>query len=202
TTLKRSGLFFLLNSEHLSANLAKLWASSNGQSDIARSSISRKASDPDVQGALAWSGGGKAGQCQFQVQFRTSAAEIELVICSKLLKKIGFRHYRLTSTQDKDSNNYYLGLVPLEDIARQIATTNGPWGNNRDYIFLLEKAMFDIGHEDESIIDLANEVRKVLGIVGGMSKEKLSPCSTLMSHMASSSPLKLQPVPEAIGMDY
>jgi len=28
---------------------------------------------------------------------------------------------------------------------RQIATAYGPCGNNRDYIFLLEKAMHDIG---------------------------------------------------------
>lgn len=68
-----------------------------------------------------------------------------------------------TSTPDKESNKYYLGPAPLEEMARQIATANGPCGNNRDYLFLLEKAMFDIGHEDDSVIELANEVRKVLG---------------------------------------
>lgn len=109
-----------------------------------------------------------------------------------------------TSTQDKVSNKYYLGPAPLEDMARQIANANGPCGNNRDYIFLLEKAMFDIGHEDESVIELANEVKKVLGIVGGVPKEKklLSPCSsTLKSHMASSSPLKLRPLPETVPLN-
>ncbi|WZY68470.1 hypothetical protein YC2023_000710 [Brassica napus] len=50
-----------------------------------------------------------------------------------------------TSTPDKVSNKYYLGPAPLEDMARQIATANGPCGNNRDYLFLLEKAMHDIG---------------------------------------------------------
>lgn len=33
----------------------------------------------------------------------------------------------------------------MEEMARQIATAFGPCGNNRDYLFLLEKAMFNIG---------------------------------------------------------
>lgn len=36
------------------------------------------------------------------------------------------------------------GLI-LIYLFRQIATAFGPCGNNRDYLFLLEKAMFDIG---------------------------------------------------------
>ncbi|XP_075506060.1 gamma-glutamylcyclotransferase 2-1-like [Primulina tabacum] len=87
-----------------------------------------------------------------------------------------------TSTPDKIRNQYYLGPTPLEHMATQIATAFGPCGNNRDYLFLLEKAMFDIGHEDEYVIELANEVRKVLG---GLQKEKLIG----ESHM---SPLKLK----------
>ncbi|ONK82035.1 uncharacterized protein A4U43_C01F35460 [Asparagus officinalis] len=67
-----------------------------------------------------------------------------------------------TSTPDKENNKYYLGPAPLEEMARQIATAHGPCGNNRDYLFLLEKAMFDIGHEDDHVIELANEVRKEL----------------------------------------
>ncbi|XP_020267407.1 gamma-glutamylcyclotransferase 2-2-like isoform X2 [Asparagus officinalis] len=67
-----------------------------------------------------------------------------------------------TSTPDKESNKYYLGPAPLEEMARQIATAHGPCGNNRDYLFLLEKAMFDIGHEDDYVIELAKEVRKEL----------------------------------------
>lgn len=51
-------------------------------------------------------------------------------------------------------------------MARQIATASGPCGNNRDYIFLLEKAMYDIGHEDDMVLELANEVRKVLAVLG------------------------------------
>ncbi|CAK9146879.1 unnamed protein product [Ilex paraguariensis] len=108
-----------------------------------------------------------------------------------------------TSTQDKESNKYYLGPAPLEDMAKQIATAFGPCGNNRDYIFLLEKAMFDIGHEDDYVIKLANEVRKVLGIVVvGTPKEKrlVGPSHIILqTHIP---PLHLRPLPEAVAMDY
>ncbi|CAI8605790.1 unnamed protein product [Vicia faba] len=67
-------------------------------------------------------------------------------------------------------NKYYLGPVPLEDMSRQIATAYGPCGNNRDYVFLLEKAMYNIGHEDNMVIELANEVRKVVAV---LDKKKL-----------------------------
>ncbi|KAF0935894.1 hypothetical protein E2562_036630 [Oryza meyeriana var. granulata] len=66
------------------------------------------------------------------------------------------------STPDPIGNKYYLGPAPLEDMARQIATANGPTGNNRDYLFSMEKALSNICREDDSIIELANEVRKVL----------------------------------------
>ena len=46
------------------------------------------------------------------------------------------------STPDKVANRYYLGPAPLEEMARQIATATGPCGNNRDYLFSMEKAMF------------------------------------------------------------
>ncbi|PSS11776.1 Gamma-glutamylcyclotransferase [Actinidia chinensis var. chinensis] len=106
-----------------------------------------------------------------------------------------------TSTPDKETNKYYLGPAPLEDMARQIATACGPCGNNRDYVFMLEKAMHDIGHEDDMVIELANEVRKVLGIfvMIPLGKKLVRP-----SHM----PLKpniqlrqLHSLQEAVAMD-
>lgn len=105
-----------------------------------------------------------------------------------------------TSTPDKVSNKYYLGPAPVEDMARQIATAHGPCGNNREYLFSLEKAMFDIGHEEAYIIELANEVRKVLGIKGtGKDKRLIRPVhAPLMSHI---SPLKVHPLAEAVVMD-
>ncbi|KAK9279401.1 hypothetical protein L1049_013080 [Liquidambar formosana] len=101
-----------------------------------------------------------------------------------------------TSTPDKESNKYYLGPAPVDEMARQIATAFGPCGNSRDYLFSLEKAMFDIGHKDDYVIELANEVRKVLGVMGtGVTKEKklVGP-----PHI---SVLQLRPHPEAIATD-
>ncbi|XP_010454971.1 PREDICTED: gamma-glutamylcyclotransferase 2-1-like [Camelina sativa] len=69
-----------------------------------------------------------------------------------------------TSTPDKVSNKYYLGPAPLEEMARQIATATGPCGNNREYLFKLEKALYDIEHAEEYVIELANEVRKQLDL--------------------------------------
>ncbi|KAH6790950.1 ChaC-like family protein [Perilla frutescens var. frutescens] len=106
-----------------------------------------------------------------------------------------------TSTPDRISNKYYLGPAPLEEMARQIATAFGPCGNNRDYLFSLEKAMFEIGHEDEYVIGLANEVRKVLGIVSVVVKEKKLSSPSLVPLKSSLSPIKLAPLPEAIAMD-
>ncbi|XP_051137204.1 gamma-glutamylcyclotransferase 2-1-like [Andrographis paniculata] len=98
-----------------------------------------------------------------------------------------------TSTQDKISNKYYLGPAPLEDMAWQIATAYGPCGNNRDYLFLLEKAMFDIGHEDDYVIELANEVRKVLGMTKGDSpKEKKLLGASYVPLKSNLSPLKVK----------
>ncbi|XP_068637753.1 gamma-glutamylcyclotransferase 2-1-like [Aristolochia californica] len=67
-----------------------------------------------------------------------------------------------TSTPDKETNKYYLGPAPLDEMARQISTAFGPCGNNRDYLFSLEKAMLDIGHVEEMVVQLANEVRRIL----------------------------------------
>ncbi|CAN6464542.1 unnamed protein product [Victoria cruziana] len=67
-----------------------------------------------------------------------------------------------TSTPDKVGNKYYLGPAPLEEMASQIAHASGPCGNNMEYLFSLEKALYNIGHEDDYVIELANEVRKVL----------------------------------------
>ncbi|AQK55659.1 Gamma-glutamylcyclotransferase 2-2 [Zea mays] len=53
------------------------------------------------------------------------------------------------STPDPIGNKYYLGPAPLQNMAR-------------DYLFSMEKALASISHEDDSIIELANKVRKVL----------------------------------------
>ncbi|KAL6985074.1 Gamma-glutamylcyclotransferase 2-2 [Sarracenia purpurea var. burkii] len=106
-----------------------------------------------------------------------------------------------TSTPNKETNKYYLGPAPLEDMARQIATACGPCGNNRDYIFLLEKAMFDIGHEDDVVIELADEVRKVLGIVMVIPTEKKLARPSRIPLKSRIQPLHLGLLPEAVAMD-
>ncbi|XP_052886855.1 gamma-glutamylcyclotransferase 2-2-like isoform X2 [Gossypium arboreum] len=112
-----------------------------------------------------------------------------------------------TSTPDKVSNKYYLGPAPLEEMAMQIATAVGPCGNNRDYLFLLEKALFDIGHEEDMVIELANEVRKVLATLGnGVSKEKQLVGSPLKMPLKSQTQTyiptsQLLLLPKAVAMD-
>ncbi|TQD86787.1 hypothetical protein C1H46_027660 [Malus baccata] len=120
----------------------------------------------------------------------------------EMIQRLSSTFISFTSTPDKESNKYYLGPAPLEDMARQIATAFGPCGNNRDYLFLLEKAMFDIGHEEDYVIELANEVRKVLGIAGkGFPKEKKLAGPTHLPLKSNIPALQLHPLPEAIAMD-
>lgn len=115
-----------------------------------------------------------------------------------------------TSTPDKVSNKYYLGPAPLEEMASQIATAVGPCGNNRDYLFKLEKALADIGHEEEMVIELANEVRKVLANMARPKEKKpllVGNNGTTAPHISLKaahipSPIHLAvPLPEAIAMD-
>lgn len=96
------------------------------------------------------------------------------------------------SSLDNLLNKYYLGPAPLDEMARQIATAIGPCGNNRDYLFSLEKAMYEIDHVDDYVIELANGVRKVL--------EELVAASRVVAkdHIPS---LQLRPLQEAVSLD-
>eukprot|EP00250_Pteridium_aquilinum_P009355 c18616_g1_i1 orf=670-1377(+) len=66
------------------------------------------------------------------------------------------------STLDKQTNKYYLGAAPKDEIAMQIATATGPCGPNCDYLFRLVEALREIGHEDMETVELANAVRRML----------------------------------------
>lgn len=66
------------------------------------------------------------------------------------------------ASPDKKVNVNYLGPASVEEIARQIVQAEGPTGPNREYLFLLEKALLQIGCQDKHVIDLANEVRRIL----------------------------------------
>lgn len=58
------------------------------------------------------------------------------------------RNGQVMNSSNAYTSNYIIAfkIVFWFLIFRQIATAHGPCGNNRDYIFLLEKAMFDIGN--------------------------------------------------------
>uniref|UniRef100_A0A5B7CCY6 glutathione-specific gamma-glutamylcyclotransferase n=1 Tax=Davidia involucrata TaxID=16924 RepID=A0A5B7CCY6_DAVIN len=66
------------------------------------------------------------------------------------------------ASPDRKFNTNYLGPASLEEIAKQIIQAEGPSGPNRDYLFQLEKALLQIGCEDKHVMDLGNEVRRVL----------------------------------------
>lgn len=66
------------------------------------------------------------------------------------------------ASADQKLNRNYLGPASLEEIARQIVLAEGPSGPNRDYLFQLESALLTIGCKDKHVMDLANEVRRVL----------------------------------------
>ncbi|KAL9666271.1 hypothetical protein QQ045_000597 [Rhodiola kirilowii] len=63
---------------------------------------------------------------------------------------------------DKKNNDNYLGPAPVEEMAKQIVKAEGPSGPNRDYLFRLEKSLIQIGGKDDHVIELANEVRRIL----------------------------------------
>ncbi|XWS25162.1 hypothetical protein CRYUN_Cryun27aG0046700 [Craigia yunnanensis] len=66
---------------------------------------------------------------------------------------------------DKNFNENYLGPAPVKEIAKQIVHAEGPSGPNREYLFQLEKALLQIGCKDKHVMDLANEVRRILSEV-------------------------------------
>ncbi|KAK2453389.1 Gamma-glutamylcyclotransferase 2-3 [Trifolium repens] len=66
------------------------------------------------------------------------------------------------ASPDKKANVNYLGPASVEEIARQIVRAEGPSGPNREYLFVLENALLQIGSKDKHVIDLANEVRRII----------------------------------------
>ncbi|KAH7567882.1 hypothetical protein JRO89_XS07G0174900 [Xanthoceras sorbifolium] len=66
------------------------------------------------------------------------------------------------ASPDKKLNKNYLGPASLEEIAKQIIHAEGPSGPNRDYLFQLEKALLELGCKDTHVIEVANEVRRIV----------------------------------------
>lgn len=66
------------------------------------------------------------------------------------------------ASPDTEVNPNYLGPAPLEEMAKQVVQAEGPTGPNREYLFLLEEALNQLGCEDFHVRDLATAVRKIL----------------------------------------
>ncbi|KAL8737132.1 MAG: hypothetical protein Q9190_008149, partial [Brigantiaea leucoxantha] len=63
------------------------------------------------------------------------------------------------------SNPQFVGVQDADELARHIWSSRGPSGENREYLFMLEKALKGLGEKagDEHVQDLAGRVRKIGG---------------------------------------
>ncbi|KAL0369251.1 UNVERIFIED_CONTAM: Gamma-glutamylcyclotransferase 2-3 [Sesamum calycinum] len=78
----------------------------------------------------------------------------------------------LTYTARNFQANTNEGLIHLLSrfaLIDQIVKAEGPSGPNREYLFKLENALIQIGCEDKHVIDLANEVRRILSLQGELT---------------------------------
>lgn len=57
-----------------------------------------------------------------------------------------------------ECNEEFLGDAPMAEIARQIAYSRGPSGENSDYLLQLAKAVRDMGVHDDHLFDLEKRV--------------------------------------------
>lgn len=58
-----------------------------------------------------------------------------------------------------EDNAAFLGDASLDDMARQIASSHGPSGPNRDYLLNLAESLEALGAEDRHVFELAERVR-------------------------------------------
>lgn len=66
------------------------------------------------------------------------------------------------ASSDRSANPNYLGPVPFEELAKQIAFTSGPSGPNYEYLFGLAEAMREYNIDDSELFDLEKRVRKLI----------------------------------------
>ena len=59
-------------------------------------------------------------------------------------------------------NPHFAGPAPTDEIARQIATAEGPSGPNTEYLFELAEALRQIDAQDEHVFELEAAVRRRL----------------------------------------
>jgi cation transport regulator ChaC len=60
-------------------------------------------------------------------------------------------------------NHAYLGPAPLQQMARQIASSVGPSGRNLDYLLELAEALRRLDCHDDHVFELEAEVLKITG---------------------------------------
>ena len=61
-----------------------------------------------------------------------------------------------------ENNEEFLGDAPMEDIARQVARSRGPSGENSEYLLRLAKAVREMGVEDDHLFELEKRVSEEL----------------------------------------
>ncbi|XP_044510288.1 gamma-glutamylcyclotransferase 2-3 isoform X2 [Mangifera indica] len=62
----------------------------------------------------------------------------------------------------------------VSGVMLQIVQAEGPSGPNRDYLFQLEKALLEFGCKDEHVINIANEVRRIVSELEQLSTQSKS----------------------------
>lgn len=59
-------------------------------------------------------------------------------------------------------NPAFLGEASVADIAQQIAVSQGPSGQNRDYLLLLAQSLRELGYVDQHVFDLEQQLQRLL----------------------------------------
>ena len=67
----------------------------------------------------------------------------------------------LTYNADADNPNF-LGDAPIGEIARQVASSHGPSGSNKEYVFELELALDNLQIKDRHVRDIASLVKHTI----------------------------------------
>lgn len=57
------------------------------------------------------------------------------------------------------ANLNYLGPAPLDEIARQVSSSAGPSGSNREYVLRLAEALRGLGAHDDHVYELERRLR-------------------------------------------
>lgn len=69
------------------------------------------------------------------------------------------------------NNPQFLGLQDPRDVAKVIATRQGPSGRNDEYLFMLKSALEELGVQDDHVDDLVKQVKTVGHHTGNVQAE-------------------------------